>query len=136
MNCRIFSLAAVLLLAACDQPSSVSPGESVTLSLAGTTGEHVQLRLVNRTLDTLYYWGFSKSSPLKRIEILTDTGWSVLLWDWCATGAEQQAVSPMGAAIIDAPLLQHKTSTRLIMHYSRNYNGELRELKSQEYIIP
>ncbi len=115
--------------------SPPSLDQPILLTFIDATEFDVQLLLTNNSPNSVVYFGFSKSSPLKTVEILSDTGWSVVVWDWCGTGAERQEVKPNESAIILAPIIRKHVKTRVAFGYRSAENSEFTKLVSSEYII-
>ncbi len=126
-----------LLFTTCsDLVSTSSPDNTVSFTFIEATEFDVKLLLTNNTTESVLYLGFSKSSPLKTVEVLSDTGWTVVIWDWCATGADRHEVKPNESAIILGPIIRKQVKTRISFGYQSTKNGDFRKLTSEEYIIP
>lgn len=126
-----------IFAAGCSEPTDPSAsGNSVTLSYASVNNQQASLTLINSTDAPLYYFGFGQANPLKTVEVLTDTGWAAIIWDWCGTGAELQQVKPHSVAEIFAPALRHNVKTRVTFSIAHSPEGEYRNLSSNEFIIP
>lgn len=122
-------------MVSCSDPASPSAPLPVSLTFIDHSEFDAKLLLKNNTTESLLYWGFSKSSPLKTVEVLSDTGWAVVVWDWCGTGAEQQEVKPNESVIIFAPIVKKNVTTRMAFSYRTPSNQEFIKLTSSEYII-
>jgi hypothetical protein len=112
------------------------PENTVTLTFTDVTGEQANLLLTNTTETPVYYLGFGKEHPLKKVEVLTDTGWCAVLWDWCGTGAELQEVPSHSSAVIIAPAQRHNIKTRVAFSITHAPDGAYEVLTSDEFIVP
>ncbi len=133
---KLFSVILLaLFFSHCSNPALPTEQPPVSLTFVEATEFDVNLLLKNNTTESLLYYGYSKSSPLKTIEILTDTGWTVAAWDWCGTGAEQQKVKPNESVVIFAPVIKKNVKTRIAFSYNTSANEEYTKLTSNEYIV-
>lgn len=139
---QIFALFVLLLLTAtgCTESSApagpVPPENTVTLTFTDVTGEQANLLLSNTTDTPVYYLGFGKEHPLKKVEVLTDTGWCTVMWDWCGTGAELQQIPSHSSAVILAPAPQRNVKTRVTFSITHSPEGEYSILTSDEFVVP
>lgn len=121
----------------CSEPTDPSAsGNSITLTYASVDNQQATLTLSNSTDAPVYYFGFGQANPLKTVEVLTDTGWSAIIWDWCGTGAELQQVKPHSAAEILAPALRRNVKTRVTFSIAQSPEEEYHTLSSNEFVIP
>lgn len=59
--------------------------------LGSTSSSYADLatfKLVNDSTSSIQYFAYDVSSLHYSTEVLTDTGWVYLFWNWCGTGAE------------------------------------------------
>ncbi len=124
-----------LFIISCSDPASPSEPPPVSLTFIENSEFDAKLLLKNNTTESLFYWGFTKSSPLKTVEVLSDTGWTVVAWDWCGTGAEQQEVQSNESVIIFSPFIRKNVKTRMAFSYRTEANQEFIKLTSSEYIL-
>src|SRR3989338_1060227 len=90
----------------CADPATTAATDStVSLKVLEVTESEAKLILTNNSTNPIYYLGISQSSPLKSVEIFSDTGWTVVLWDWCGTGAERHNVQQGESTIILGPFI-------------------------------
>lgn len=134
---NILCLLCALLIAHCsDSTVSTASDNTVSLTYITATESEAELKLSNTTDNSILYLGYSKSTPLKRVEVLTDTGWATVAWDWCATGANRQEVKPNESVIVYAPVLRRNVTTRVLIGYHVQSEGEYVNLISNEFIVP
>lgn len=69
------------------------------------------------------------------VEVLTDTGWTCVAWDWCATGAERQQVKPYETVNIETPLMRRNVKTRVGFGYQFDGEEESQTLLSNEFYV-
>ena len=50
-------------------------------------GERAEFSLINDSTTTVEYFAYSVDQPHYSTEMLSDTGWVYLFWNWCGTGA-------------------------------------------------
>ncbi len=126
-----------LLIAHCSD-SSIAPvsDNTVSLTFIAATESEAELELSNTTDSSIFYLGYSKSTPLKRVEVLSDTGWTTVAWDWCATGASSQEVLPNESVIVYAPVMRRNVTTRVLFGYHTQPEGDYVNLVSNEFIVP
>lgn len=123
--------------AGCTEPTGpTAPGNSVSLTFASVNEQQVTLILTNSTDAPVSYLGFGQAHPLKTVEVLTDTGWSAVLWDWCGTGAEMQVVQPYSSVEIVAPAIRRTITTRVKFGITQPPDDEYRLLTSNVFFVP
>jgi hypothetical protein len=124
------------LLIGCSEPTApVETEKSVTLSFVSASENILNLQLINGSEKSIFYYGFSRSSPLQQVEILTDTGWACVAWYWCATGAERLQVKPHETATIESPLMRRNVKTRVRFWYQVDGEEDSRLLFSNEFYV-
>lgn len=134
-----FVLLAIILLSAagCSEPAGPSAsGDSVSLLFASVDEQQATLVLINSTNAPVSYLGFGQAHPLKTVEVLSDTGWTAVLWDWCGTGAELQTVQPYSSVEIIAPAIRRHATTRVKFSIILSPDEEYRVLTSDEFFVP
>ncbi len=136
MKKYFFILLPIIFFNCSDSITTPLPGDSVSLTYIESSEFTSTLLLVNNTDESIFYLGYSKCSPLKRVEMLTDTGWVTVVLDWCATGAEQIELTTKENTTIQVPAVAKNRKARVILYYSTKTKTEEIELKSNEYIIP
>ena len=57
----------------------------ITQDIDGTWAEFT---LVNDSTELLSYFAYDANHPHYSTEMLSDSGWTWLFWNWCGTGAE------------------------------------------------
>jgi hypothetical protein len=135
----LFVLLGIILISAagCSEPTRPTvSGNSVSLTFASVDEQQATLILINSTDAPVSYLGFGQAHPLKTVEVLTDTGWSAILWDWCGTGAETQLVQPHSSVEIIAPVIRRNVTTRVTFGIIQQPDEAYRILTSNVFFVP
>ncbi len=119
-----------------DPVSTVPADGTITLSYSSTVGNEARLLFSNNTATPVRYLGFGASSPLKRVEFLSDTGWVTSLWEWCGTGATEYSVQARTSVMVSAPVFRSGFKHRVLFGVTVGEAGEYRTITSNEFQVP
>lgn len=86
----------LLIIVACSDPvddrdgDPLEPGR-VQILYKGIVNDDgtswAMFTLVNDSTEDLEYFAYNAAQPHYSTEMLSDTGWTWLMWNWCGTGA-------------------------------------------------
>lgn len=82
--------------------------------------------MVNDSTETIQYFAYSATAPHYSTEVLSDTGWVYLLWNWCGTGADYISLEPGSSFDFVTQLPYEDCSWRVLisvanLDYSNSY---------------
>lgn len=88
--------------------------------------------LINDSTEAIQYFAYSKHSLHYSTEVLTDTGWVYLMWNWCGTGASYYVLEVDSSVQFCTVLPQDNCTWRVLvditdMEYENHYT-----LRSEE----
>ena len=94
-------------------------------------GTAASFTVVNDSSASIQYFGYSENAPHYSTEVLTDTGWVYLFWNWCGTGAEWQVLERDASFNFDTGLPYEESTWRIVLNVSATENLYANELRSQ-----
>lgn len=124
-----------IVLSECSDPLSPTEQPPVSLTFIDAAEFNAKLLLANNSMESIWYGGYSKSSPIVSVEIFSDSGWTALHWGWCGTGVERQEVKPKKSVEIFAPFVNKNVRTRIALRYQSGRSDEFAILTSSEYFV-
>lgn len=100
----------------------------------GEYGKAASFLLINDSTEIIEFWGYDEKSPLYSSEVLTDTGWTYLMWNWCGTGASPVKFSPGDRIKFITPLPNIDCTWRVILGVKVAESEEYYTVKSKEIV--
>ena len=116
--------------------------ESIHLDYEGIVqlewGQAASFNLVNDSTETIQYFAYSEDSPLYNAEVLADTGWTILWWGWCGTGAEYFDLEPGSEVAFYSMLPPTSTTWRLLLSVADPGEENYQWIRSENihYTVP
>ncbi len=131
----------ISILFSCD---TVNSNESGTLHIKYIGIEKVEygtvaaFLLVNDTTETINYLAYGEENPHYSTEVLTDSGWTYLMWNWCGTGTSPVHFEPGSKMKFTTALPRYDCTWRVILSVSVVSSDKFYTLKSEniEYSDP
>ncbi len=123
----------ISILYSCDTVQSNSSG---TLQIRYTGieesdhGSVAAFLLVNDTTETVVFSAYEGGTPHYSAEVLTDTGWTYLMWNWCATGTSPTELKPGSKKKFTTSLPTYDCTWRVILDISVAESEKYYTLKS------
>jgi|GEM_PF-393393 len=120
-------LCGILGLMACESPHEQTlddqpvPG-TVQLVYNGISTEEsvtaANFTLYNDSTVTIHYFAYDENNLHYSSEVLSDTGWAYLFWNWCGTGAEYLPLEPQQEISFRTSLPPTSCTWRLLVNIS------------------
>ena len=101
-------------------------------------GSVAAFQLVNDTTETIHYLAYGEGNPHYSTEVLTDSGWTYLMWNWCGTGTSPVDFEPGAKMKFTTALPMYDCTWRVILSVSIVSSDKFYTLKSEkiEYSVP
>ena len=125
----------LFIAASCDTVESNEPG---TLHInyngieEGEYGSVATFLIVNDSTETISYWGYDEKNPHYSTEVLTDTGWTYLMYNWCGTGTIPIELEPGTYSKFTTPLPSYGCTWRVMLGVSVLESEKYYTLKSDK----
>ena len=125
----------LLLVCSCD---AVESNESGTLHIKYTGVEEGEYGTVatflmgNDTTETISYLAYGEESPHYSTEVLTDSGWTYLMWNWCGTGTTPVDLKPGAKTKFTTALPDYECTWRVVLGISVVGSDKYYTLKSDK----
>jgi len=71
--------------------------------------------LVNDSTASLQYYAYDIDSPHYSTEVLSDSGWVYLFWNWCGTGADWYPLEAGTSIDFNTTLPSHSCTWRVVL---------------------
>ncbi|NQV50590.1 MAG: hypothetical protein HQ507_08835 [Candidatus Marinimicrobia bacterium] len=128
----------------------VEPNEAITakdtdairINYNGITQDEGQslasFSIVNDSTESIQYFGYDPQSMHYSTEMLTDTGWVYLSWNWCGTGASYYPLEPDSQIEFRTGLPSNSCTWRVLLNISDMELTTSHMLKSEsiQYFAP
>ena len=88
--------------------------------------------LVNDTTETVQFWAYGEEAPLFSTEVLSDTGWTYLMYNWCGTGSSPIELDPGSKTKFTTSLPHYDCTWRVILGISVANSDKYYNVKSNE----
>jgi len=104
----------------------------------GEYGSVASFLLVNDSTETVEFWAYGEEFPHYSTEVLTDTGWIYLMWNWCGTGTSPVEFKPGDKMKFTTSLPNYNCTWRVLLGVSVVDSENYYTVKSNEiiYSIP
>jgi len=105
-------------------------------SEAGFSSANFTLR--NDSTESITYFAYSENALHYSSEVLSDTGWVYLLWNWCGTGAEYLPLEAKAEVEFGTSLPPYSCTWRVLVTISGDEQEWAQLLYSEplEYVKP
>jgi hypothetical protein len=137
----------LLSLMACESPAEQMlenqpvPGTIQLVYKGVSTEESVtaaNFTLHNDSTGTIHYFAYDENNLHYSSEVLSDTGWAYLFWNFCGTGAEYLPLEPTQEVSFRTSLPPNSCTWRLLVNISDDSQewGQLRRSAPIEFVKP
>lgn len=94
--------------------------------------------MVNDSAETIQYFAYASAQPHYSTEVLTDSGWVYLFWNWCGTGAEYFSLESGSSFEFTTNLPYESCTWRVMINVSGQEGANAHFVRSEgiEYMAP
>jgi len=94
--------------------------------------------MVNDSTETIQYFAYTPAEPHYSAEVLTDSGWVYLFWNWCGTGAEYFSLESDSSFEFTTNLPYESCTWRVMINVSDQEGTNTYFVRSEglEYMAP
>jgi len=135
INLKVVIGMIALVIFSCSSPTDSEDHSNQTIYFNKLTEIGAEIIIQNVDHETISYFGYSKDSPLKQVEVFKNGKWEMLYWDWCGTGAESQILKKKESTKFVIGLPSNKTKLRVGIYISIDNSEVGEQVWSEEFTV-